>query len=128
VGVAPCTIHAVLRNDPAALKWSIAPVAGSNVSTQEGDPVSVIAIPLDNVTQPASFGGGQRPATTASPAQGSIENLAPGRYLVIALKHPQQLPYRDAAALQRYSSRGKEVTLTASGESEVQLDTVVEEP
>jgi hypothetical protein len=128
VGVAPCTIHAVLRNDPAALKWSIAPVAGSNVSTQEGDPVSVIAIPLDNVTQPASFGGGQRPATTASPAQGSIENLAPGRYLVIALTHPQQLPYRDAAALQRYSSRGKEVTLTASGESEVQLDTVVEEP
>jgi len=100
----------------------------SNVSAQEGTQVSVIAIPLENVTQPASFAGSQRPATAASPAQGSFENLAPGRYLVIALQHPQQLPYRDATALQRYSSLGKEVTLTASEKSEVQLDAVAGEP
>jgi len=127
-GVAPCTLHAVLRNDSASLKWSIAPVDESNVSAQEGTQVSVIAIPLENVTQPASFAGSQRPATAASPAQGSFENLAPGRYLVIALQHPQQLPYRDATALQRYSSLGKEVTLTASEKSEVQLDAVAGEP
>jgi len=128
MGVAPCTIHVVLRDDPASLKWSIAPVGGSNESAQEGDQVAVIAIPLDNVTQPASFAASQRPATASSPAHGSFENLAPGRYLVIALQHPQQLPYRDAIALQRYSSLGKEVTLTSGGKSEVQLDTVVGEP
>ena len=73
------------------------------------------------VTQSAKFAGSQRPATGGSPAQGSFEHLAPGRYLVIALQHPQELPYRDAAALERYLPLGKEVTLTPNAKSEVQL-------
>jgi hypothetical protein len=121
VGVAPCTVHAVLRNDCALLKWSIAPVDASDHQGGTG-PVSVIAIPLGNLTQPPSFSGGQWPATAGSPAQGSFEHLAPGRYLVIASQHLQELTYRDAAALQRYLPLGKEVTLTPNTKSEVQLD------
>jgi hypothetical protein len=126
VGVAPCTIHAVLHNDCASLKWSIAPVDANDHQGGTG-PVSVIAIPLGNLTQSPSFSGGQRPATAGSPAQGSFEHLAPGRYLIIALQHLQELPYRDAAALERYLPRGKEVTLTANAKSEVQLDMVAGE-
>jgi hypothetical protein len=129
VGIAPCTIHAVLHNDCASLKWSIAPPAVADASDHQGGTgrVSVIAIPLGNLTQSAKFAGSQRPATAGSPAQGSFEHLAPGRYLIIALQHLQELPYRDAAALERYLPRGKEVTLTANAKSEVQLDMVAGE-
>jgi hypothetical protein len=38
------------------------------------------------------------------------------------------LPYREPDLLQRYLAAGKEVTLTANGKSEVQLDVVAGEP
>ena len=128
-GTAPCAIHTVLRDDFASLKWSITPPAVVDASDHQGGtgPVSVIAIPLGNLTQSAKFSGGQAPATAGSSAQGSFEHLAPGRYLVIALQHLQELPYRDAAALQRYLPLGKEVTLTPNAKSEVELDMVAGE-
>jgi hypothetical protein len=60
--------------------------------------------------------------------EGSLEGLAPGRYLVMALEHPEELPYREPELIPRYLSEGKEVTLTANGKSDVQLDIVAGEP
>jgi hypothetical protein len=60
--------------------------------------------------------------------EGSLEGLAPGRYLVLALDHAEELPYREPDLMQRYLSEGKEITLTAKGKSEVQLDVVAGEP
>ena len=120
---AGCTIHAVMRNDSAALKWSIR----SNSQTSRAGPVFVYALPLENLVQSMS-GANAQPQTADLGAEGSFEGLAPGRYLVIALDHAEPLPYREADVAQQYLSLGQEVTLTPNGKSEVQLDVVAGEP
>ena len=126
-GTAACTVRMVYRDDSASLKWSASPGEAGNDASNE---VFVIAIPLDNLTQSArnfsAFSDHQ--VSSDSPAEGSFEGLAPGRYLVMALSHRQELPYRDNEALQRYLSLGQEVTLTRGGKSEVQLKIVTGEP
>jgi hypothetical protein len=126
-GSAACTVRMVYRDDSASLKWSASPGDEGDRGSNE---VFVIAIPLDNLTQSArnfsAFSDHQ--VSSDSPAEGSFEGLAPGRYLVMALSHRQELPYRDNEALQRYLSLGQEVTLTRGGKSEVQLKIVTGEP
>jgi hypothetical protein len=130
-GAAACTVRMVYRDDSASLKWSASPGEADDSS---GNQVFVIAIPLDNLTQSAaeffpSFSVfSDHKSSSDSPAEGAFEGLAPGRYLVLALTHQQELPYRDHEALQRYLSLGQEVTLTRGGKSEVQLKIVTGEP
>jgi hypothetical protein len=121
-----CTVRMVYRDDSASLKWSASPGEGDNGS---GDQVVVTAIPLDDFTQPPEvrFSVGHK-LSPDSPAEGSFEGLAPGRYLVLALTHQQELAYRDKEALQRYLPLGQQVTLTRGGKSEVQLKIVTGEP
>jgi hypothetical protein len=118
---AGCSIHAVLRNDSATLHWSV----NSNSQGSLGKQILVYAMPLDNFVQSISMISAQQPGGVA---EGSLDGLAPGRYLVMALDHAEELPYREPDLLQRYLAEGKEVTLTASGQSEVQLDVVAGEP
>jgi hypothetical protein len=122
-----CTVRMVYRDDSASLKWLASPAEEGNSSSNE---VSVIAIPLDNFAQAAmNFSMiADHKLSSDSPAEGSFEGLAPGRYLVMALAHRQDLPYRDHEALQRYMSLGQEITLTRGGKSEVQLKIVTGEP
>jgi hypothetical protein len=120
---AGCSIHAVLRNDSATLDWSVN--ASNQVGT--GKQVFTYALPLDNSVQSMSSAVTQAQGADAV-AGGSFEGLAPGRYLVIALDHPEELPYREPDVSQRYLSLGKEVTLTANGKSDVQLNVVTGEP
>ena len=120
---AGCSIHAVLRNDSATLNWSI----NSNSQGSQGKQIFVYAMPLDNFVQSISMVSAQQQGA-GDVAAGSLEGLAPGRYLVMALDHTEELAYREPDLIQRYSSEGKEVTLTANGKSEVQLDVVVGEP
>jgi hypothetical protein len=122
-----CTVRMVYRDDAASLKWLASPAEDGNGTSNE---VFVIAIPLDGFTQPAvEFNMiADHPLSSDSPAEGSFEGLAPGRYLVMALPHRQELPYRDHEALQRYMSIGQEITLTRGGKSEVQLKIVTGEP
>jgi Carboxypeptidase regulatory-like domain len=120
---AGCTIHAVMRNDSATLKWSI----HSNNQASPAGPVFVYALPLENLVQSMS-GDNAQPQTADPGAEGSFAGLAPGRYLVIALDHAEPLPYREADVAQRYLSLGQEVTLTPNGKSEVQLNVVAGEP
>jgi hypothetical protein len=120
---AGCSIHAVLRNDSATLNWSI----NSNSQGSQGKQIFVYAMPLDNFVQSISMVSAQQQGT-GNVAGGSLEGLAPGRYLVMALDHTEELPYREPDLIQRYLSEGKEVTLTANGKSEIQLDVVAGEP
>jgi hypothetical protein len=126
-GVGACTVRMVYRNDSASLKWLASPAEDSHGSSNE---VSVVAVPLDNVALPATNGSmiADHPLSSDSPAEGSFEGLAPGRYLVLAMAHRRDLPYRDHEALQRYISLGQEITLTRGGRSEVQLKIVTGEP
>jgi hypothetical protein len=84
-------------------------------------------MPLDNFIQSISMVSAQQQGS-GDVAEGSLEGLAPGRYLAMALDHAEELPYREPDLVQRYLSEGKEVALTASGKSEVQLDVVAGEP
>lgn len=120
---AGCTIHVVMRNDSATLKWSIR----SNGQSSRAGPVFVYALPLGNLVQSMS-GANAQPQSADLAAEGSFDGLAPGRYLVIALDHAEPLPYREVGGAQRYLSLGQEVTLTPNGKSEVQLDVVAGEP
>jgi hypothetical protein len=126
-GSGACTVRMVYRDDSASLKWLASPAEDNNGSSNE---VSVVAIPLDNVALPAMNSSiiADHKLSSDSPAEGSFEGLAPGRYLVIALAQRQLLPYRDHEALQRYMSLGQEITLTRGGKSEVQLKIVTGEP
>jgi len=126
-GTGTCTVRMVYRDDSASLKWLASPEEeGNGVSNQ----VFVIAIPLDNVTQPAveSTLIPDHPLSSDSPAEGSFEGLAPGRYLVMALPQRRELPYRDRDAVERYRPLGQEITLTRGGKSEVQLKIATGEP
>jgi hypothetical protein len=117
---AGCAIRAVMRDDSATLNWSI-------TANNQGKQMFVYAMPLDNFVQSISMVSAQQQGS-GEVAEGSLEGLAPGRYLVMALDHAEELPYREAELVQRYLSEGKEVTLTANGKSEVQLDLVAGEP
>ena len=120
---AGCSIHAVLRNDSATLNWSINPASQGSQRKQ----LFVYAMPLDNLVQSISVMSTQQ-QSAGDVEGGSLEGLAPGHYLVIALDHTEELPYREPDLVQRYLSEGKEVTLTAGGKSDVQLDVVAGEP
>jgi hypothetical protein len=130
-GTAACTVRMVYRDDSASLKWSASPGEPDDGSSSQ---VFVALIPLDNLTQPFSeyipafavFS--HHKSSPDSPAEGGFVGLAPGRYLVMALSHQQELPYRDREALQRYLSLGQEVTLTRGGKSEVELKIMTGEP
>jgi hypothetical protein len=126
-GAAACTVRMVYRDDSASLRWLASAAEDGDGS---GNEVFVIAIALDNLTQSAMNFNiiPDHKLSLDSPAEGSFEGLAPGRYLVMALPHRQDLPYRDHEALQRYMSLGQEITLTRGGKSEVQLKIVTGEP
>jgi hypothetical protein len=126
-GTGACTVRMVYRDDSASLKWLASPAEDGNATSNE---VFVIAIPLDSFTQPAMNSNmiADHKLSSDSPAEGSFEGLGPGRYLVMALPHRQDPPYRDHEALQRYLSLGQEITLTRGGKSEVQLKIVTGEP
>jgi hypothetical protein len=120
---AGCSIHAVMRNDSATLNWSM----NSTSQGSQGKQIFIYAMPLDNFVQSISMASARQQGS-GDVAEGSLEGLAPGRYLVMALDHAEELPYREPELIQRYLSEGKEVTLTANGKSEVQLDVVAGEP
>ena len=128
-GAGACTVRMVYRDDSASLQWSAS--SGEDGGSNQA---FVALIPLDNLTQPAAeyipafaVFSAHKPSPD-SPAEGGFVGLAPGRYLVLALSHQQELPYRDHDALQRYMSLGQEVTLTRDGKLEVQLKIMTGEP
>jgi 5-hydroxyisourate hydrolase-like protein (transthyretin family) len=119
-----CTVRMVYRDDSASLKWSVSAEEGDNSGSLQA---FVTAIPLDNFAQSREASVVSKSSPDA-PAEGSFEGIAPGRYLVLALTHPQELAYRDNEALQRYLPLGQQVTLTRGGKMEVQLKLVTGEP
>ena len=66
--------------------------------------------------------------SNSGPMTGTMSGLAPGRYLVIATNHHLDIPYRDPQALEKYSAWGKEVTVAANEDSEIELTLAPGEP
>jgi len=55
---------------------------------------------------------------------GSVANLQPGTYRVLALDRPLDLEYRDSKALEAYTGKGQSITLEPNGTTNVDLEVV----
>ena len=117
-GTGACSMQVGLRDDSATLHWSVA---------NAGRPVTVMAFPLANLTQEVG-GANTSIDSTGDRIAATMSGLAPGRYLVIAARNNLDVPYRDPEALKKYATWGKEVALTANGDTEVELEMAPEEP
>ena len=113
----------MLRNDSATLNWSI----NSNNQGSQGKQVFVYAMPLDNFVQSISMVSAQQQGS-GDVAEGSLEGLAPGRYLVMALDHAEELPYREPDLFSGICPRVRKLPSRRMDKSEVQLDVVAGEP
>ena len=71
-------------------------------------------MPLGNLAQPI---------VTLNQQNGdySADGLAPGRYLVLALDHREELPYREPDAMRAYAELGQEITVTANGKADIEV-------
>ena len=74
----------------------------------------VYAVPMGNLAQPI---------VTLNQQNGdfSADGLAPGRYLVLALDHRVDLPYRDPEAMRAYAELGQEISVTANGKADAEV-------
>jgi hypothetical protein len=109
---AGCSIRVVLRNDVGSAHITVRD-AGQNASS-----TLVYLLPVgDSVRRMAmamSGGSGDFPAT----------GLAPGRYVVLALDHREELAYRDPESMRRYAAAGQEITVTPNGSTDVEVSLV----
>ncbi len=115
-GGAPCTIEVTVRDDPATLRCS---VRGESNSGGRG---FVQVVPMGDLLR------GEYMMMPQEGGSGSISGIAPGRYLVIAGDHQQELPYRDPDAMRAYAAEGQEVTLAPGGTGEVEVELRKDEP
>ena len=113
-GSVGCSIRIQLRNDSGSA--SVTMRGGSQTIGVTGRrPAGVIyAVPLGNLTQRVVDLNPQN-------AIFSADGLAPGRYLVLALDHREELPYRDAEAMGKYAVLGQEITVTPNGKAEAEV-------
>jgi hypothetical protein len=100
-------IEITLRDDTASLDGTVS----ANVAAEDGEKTNhgglfVNCIPLDN-----EFGGQVRTSVVAD-GKFSLQNVPPGRYLVLgSSKYPSSLEYRNDEVLRQYEANGTIVTL-----------------
>jgi Carboxypeptidase regulatory-like domain len=107
-----CSIHVVLRNDSGSAQVAVRN-ADQNPTSGQG-PLYVYAVPEGNLAQQVVMLNRQN-------GQYSAEGMAPGRYLVLALDHREELPYRDPAAMRRYAGLGQEISVTPNGKADIEV-------
>lgn len=108
-----CSIHVVLRNDSGSAHVTVRDAGENSVSGMQRQ-LYVYAVPMGNLAQPIA---------TLNQQNGdySADGLAPGRYLVLALDHRVDLPYRDPEAMQAYTELGQEISVTANGRADAEV-------
>lgn len=115
---AGCTIRMVLRDNGASLKISV-----SEAGERRPVPAFLYAIPLDNQTRDV------RMFSTDTDGKASLDAIAPGQYLLLAMRRQvEQLAFRDAESLRRYEAEGKRVDLTPGASADIQLDVLAGDP
>ncbi len=112
-GSVGCSIHIVLRNDSGSAHVTVRDSAQGPASPIQRS-LYVYAVPLDNLAQPIVNLNQQN-------GDFSADSLAPGRYLVLALDHRVDLPYRDPDAMRAYAELGQEISVTANGKADVEI-------
>jgi hypothetical protein len=112
-GSGGCSIHVVMRNDSGSAHVTVRD-SDQNGAANTQRALYVYAVPVGNLAQPI---------VTLNQQNGdfSAEGLAPGRYLVLALSHRVDLPYRDPLAMQAYTQLGQEISISANGKADVEI-------
>jgi hypothetical protein len=122
-GGASAPIEITLRDDTAWLDGTVAvntAAEGEQGSNQKA--LFVICIPLDNL-----FGGIVRTEGVMD-GKFSLQNLPPGRYLVLGSRnYSPNLEYRNEEALRQYESNGTIVTLEPGQKAEIIVSKIMED-
>jgi len=118
-GAAGCSIRVVFRNDSGSLHATLRDSGenGLNNAASNGARTFVYALPIGDLARHVV-------ALNRSGADFSSEGVAPGRYVILALDHPQELAYRDPEALRRYEGLGQEVVVSANGKADAEIGVV----
>jgi hypothetical protein len=112
-GSVGCSIHIVLRNDAGSAHVTIRG-AEQNPASATQRSFYVYAVPMGNLTQ-------QVMTLNQQNGDFSADGLAPGRYLVLALDHRVDLPYRDPEAMRTYAELGQEISVSANGKADAEV-------
>jgi hypothetical protein len=106
--------------DRIAIYLPLASRHGSSAKTARG--VFVFCFPIESEVGRAVQG------FAGVDGKFSMQNLPPGRYLVLAFRTPNQnLEYRNEEVLRRYESKGPIVTLEAGQKGEAKVPVLTED-
>jgi hypothetical protein len=116
-------IEITLRDDTATLDGTVSPMLPTGGEPDSyGGVVFVFCFPIESEVG--------RPVQGIAGVDGkfSMQNLPPGRYLVLAFHTPNQnLEYRNEEVLQQYVPKGTLVTLEAGQKAEVKVPVLTED-
>jgi Carboxypeptidase regulatory-like domain len=112
-GSVGCSIRIVLRNDSGSAHATVRN-SDQNGAFNAHRALYVYAVPEANLAQQVVMLNQQN-------GEYSADGMAPGRYLVLALDHHEELPYRDPEAMRRYSGLGQEITVPANGKADIEV-------
>jgi protocatechuate 3,4-dioxygenase beta subunit len=120
-GAAGCSIRVVLRNDSGSVHATLRDPDADSGQPANARQAFVYALPIGDLVRPA--------VTLARNGTGySADSVAPGRYLVVALDHQQELAYRDPEALRRYASIGQEIAIAPNGTADAEVTLIKDLP
>ena len=112
-GSVGCSIRVVLRNDSGSARATVRNPDQNGASSGQRA-LYVYAVPEGNLVQPVVMLNQQN-------GEYSADGMAPGRYLVLALDHHEELPYREPDAMRRYAGLGQEITVPANGKADIEV-------
>jgi hypothetical protein len=112
-GSVGCSIRVVVRNDSGSAHVTVRD-SGNTATAAVQRALYVYAVPLGNLSQAVVTLNQQN-------SDFSADSLAPGRYLILALDHRVELPYRDPEAMRAYAELGQEISVTANGKADLEV-------
>jgi hypothetical protein len=123
-GGASAPIEITLRDDTATLDGTVSPLPPTGgESDWYGGGVFVFCYPIES-----EVGRGAVQGVAGVDGKFSMQNLPPGRYLVLAFPTPyQNLEYRNQEVLRQYESKGTLVTLEPGQKAEVKVSVLTED-
>jgi hypothetical protein len=121
-GGASAPIEITLRDDTATLDGTVSPIPPTENESNPYGGVSVFCFPIE------SEAGRLVQGFAGVDGKFSIQNLPPGRYLVLAFSTPSQnLEYRNQEVLREYESKGTIVSLEPGQKAEVKVSVLTED-
>jgi hypothetical protein len=122
-GGASAPIEITLRDDTATLGGTVSPIPPTGgESNLYGGGIFVFCYPIESEV------GRLVQGFAGADGKFSIQNLPPGRYLVLAFSTPNQnLEYRNQEVLRQYESKGTLVTLEPGQKAEVKVSVLTED-